>query len=116
MEDPTPTSPATPPKTKLPPYPQPFKPYTDAEERYTGPPADMKKRILFKMYSAWILFGKLADSERVASLLKEIPEDFTSDEYAAKGLLVDILDRLSKILGDTNLIEELNFLCDENPI
>ena len=98
----------------LPPYPNAFKPYTldETQERYPFKSTDFAKRIQFKLYAVWKLYGYLVESKKLGELLNKIPSDFTSDEYHAKNLIVDILDKISKILSDTPLIEELNWLCD----
>lgn len=97
---------------KLPPFPVPFRDY-DADEtslRYSGPDSDYGARIMHKILYLWILWAQLRTSPALEKLLSTKADDEESDEHKAKGCIVDIIDRLAKVLSDTDLSDEMRFL------
>ena len=100
---------------KLPPYPEPFRPWSEQEKkiRYNGDLKDFKQRIHDKLFKIWMFWSALRCDASIEELVSKEEVDKTSDAYRAKALLVDIIDQFAKTLVDTDLIPELAYLCLE---
>jgi hypothetical protein len=97
----------------LPPYPKDFMPWTEEdEERFKFEPSEESNiNLKQKLFKVWVLWADLRSSKVVADMLNKAPDDKESDEFKAKGILVNIIDKLAKILNQTDLVKEL--LVDE---
>lgn len=98
---------------QLPPQPDGILPWAEDEEKgylysLSNLPKDsIDKRLQFKMFNIWNLWGLYRNNEKLIELLNKIPEDRTSEDFAVKCGLVVLIDRLGKILnGGTDIIEE----------
>ena len=98
---------------QLPPQPDGILPWAKDEEKgylysLSDLPKDaIDKRLQFKMFNIWNLWGLYRNNEKLIELLNKIPEDRTSEDFAVKCGLVVLIDRLGKILnGGTDIIEE----------
>ena len=104
------------PQIRLPPLPQGIRKYSEEErkQRYDGNTLDHKDRIHFKLFKLWTVWGNIRMNEDIERLLMEQDENDPSykesDEFKCKCIIVDILDALGKILGDTPIVEELAWL------
>jgi hypothetical protein len=95
---------------KLPPYPTPFRDWTDGDVRYKGDLEDYRERINCKLYSIWCLWAQLRTNTNLEKLLSREEEDKESDAYAAKSVIIDVMDALAKRLCDTSLLDEISWL------
>lgn len=95
---------------KLPPLPQPIRPWNDNDHRYNGDMSDYRHRTHDKLFKVWALWGQLRTNQQLEELLNRKEDDLESDAYVAKNCIVDIIGELAKILADTNLIDELAYL------
>ena len=98
---------------RLPPMPVPIRPYSDKDNRYKGEQDHFRNRIAHKLYSLWVLWAVMRMSPELKQLLDQ-ECDKSSDTYETKCVLVDTMDALGKLLGDTNIIEELAWLSHDN--
>jgi hypothetical protein len=102
---------------RLPPKPEGLRDWSNEESkmRYKEDPSNIKLRVHHKLFSFWITWATLRQSVDIEALCcREAARD--SDEYKAKSIIVDIIDRLGKILADTDIMQEMLFLVnDETP-
>lgn len=96
---------------RLPPMPVAIRPYTDKDTRYAGEKDNFRHRISHKLYSLWILWAVMRVSPELKALLDKTCEEET-DEYKTKCILVDTMDALGKLLGNTNILEEIVWLSE----
>lgn len=102
-------------KIQLPPNPQPIIDWTEEEQKqflYTSqdvyPMDDIQKRLQFKMFNIWNMWGAFRNNEKLIDIVNQIPEDKETDDFFIKQAIVIFIDRLGKILnGGTNLVEEI---------
>lgn len=94
----------------LPPRPVPMRPWREDDWRYQGSMDDYKLRIHDKLFKFWVLWGRLRRNAELEELLARYEEDKNGDAYVAKNCIVDIICEWSKILGDTDIVEELSWL------
>jgi hypothetical protein len=94
----------------LPPYPVPFRPWTDTDVRYTGSLENYRERIHYKLYTLWAFWGLLRTNKKLEALVARVEQDKEGDAYTAKNVIVDILDQLAKILSDSPLMDEIAWL------
>ena len=98
---------------RLPPLPSGLRPWDDkTDARYQGDASDYRRRICHKLYQAWVLWAIMRTSKPLEDILA-IECDKRSDEYECKCVIVDLMDRLGKLLGDTNVLEEIAWLTNE---
>jgi hypothetical protein len=95
---------------KLPPFPQPIRAWNDKDCRYSGEKDDYQHRTHDKLFKVWALWGQLRTNQELEVLLNRQEKDKDGDAYVAKNCIVDIICELSKILADTNIVEELKWL------
>lgn len=95
---------------RLPPYPVPLRPWRDYDNRYKGDMEDYKRRIHDKLFKFWALWGSLRTNAKLEELLARFEADKDADAYLAKNCIVDILCEMSKILADTDIVDELSWL------
>ena len=100
---------------KLPPYPEGFFDYTEDQEKtikYSGDPDNLRRRVAHKLYNVWALWSNLRNSETLIDIInKECDKD--SDEFLLKSVIVNHLDVLGKILGNTHIADEILKLSNE---
>jgi len=98
---------------QLPPLPEGILPWNEEEEKFYKYPRDTLgsepgKKIRFKLFNLWSLWGSYRNNQAIIDILNQIPEDKTSQEFVLKCALVLLIDKFGKILSsDTNLLEEL---------
>ena len=94
---------------QLPPYPKDFMPWTKQdEERYKFEPTENSiKNMKEKLFKIWVLWADLRSSKKINQMLSTEPKEKESDEYIIKGVLVNTIDKLAKILTQGDLIKEL---------
>ena len=97
---------------KLPPQPQPFYKWEEKDQRYKGDMDDLPSRIKAKLYKTWILWANLRTCTELEEILAK-KVDFDTDQYKVNSVLVRVMDTLAKILSDTDLLQELSFLCED---
>jgi hypothetical protein len=95
---------------KLPPYPTPFRPWTDKDMRYTGNMDDFRERLNCKLYSLWCLWAQLRTNENLEKLLSRAEADKECDAHIAKSVIIDLMDAMAKRLSDTDLLDEISWL------
>ena len=102
-------------KIELPPKPEGILPWSEEESRsfkYTAfkdvlKTEDTKKRLQFKLYNVWSLWGCFRNNTRLSEVLNKLAEDQDSEEFLLKCSLVIFIDKIGKILdGDTDILEE----------
>ena len=70
---------------------------------------DMVKRMQFKLSWVWQDWDALRNNKKLVDAVNNIAEDPNSEEHFIKQILVLMIDRLGKILGQTPIVEELTF-------
>lgn len=96
---------------RLPPNPVGLRPFSEDELKwkFSGDESNFKVRIHHKLYLLWILWATLRTNEGIETLVSK-EADKESDEYKAKSVIIDIIDHLGKVLGQTPIVEECAFL------
>lgn len=74
---------------------------------YDGDQMDLTWRRNTKLYNVWLLWSNLRKDEKLFKLLNDNTSKKNSELFYLKTMMVLTLDRLGKILADTNLVEEL---------
>lgn len=101
----------------IPAYPSGLLPDNDKYDppRYDGDQNDLTLRRNVKIYNLWLLWSNLRKDERLFELLQvgENEEAHDSPLFYLKSLMVLTLDRMGKILVDTNIVQELNLDGEE---
>ena len=96
-------------KPTLPPMPCGILDWTEDEQKgliYSGDVNDKLRRMQHKLSFIWQDWGVIRNNERLIRIINE-ESDKDSDEFFIKQSLVLWVDRLGKILGQTNIVEEL---------
>ena len=94
----------------LPPYPQGFFEWTEddiKQLKYGSDEKDINKRMGHKLYSTWLLWAEMRTNEKLMGLVNAGSDDTKSDEFYLKNIAVNVMDRLGKILSNTDITEEL---------
>ena len=100
---------------KLPPLPVALRPWDEKNDfRYQQEDLDFRKRLTHKLYSLWTMWAIVATDQKLGDLLKKECRSKKSEEYKVKCAIIDLVDKTGKILGDTNILEELAFLTCED--
>jgi len=98
-------------QTHLPPLPRAIRENDKDKPKYDKDPDDMAGRVFFKLINLWLLWCSILEDEKTANLLKlDESLDQESDEYKLKCSIVDIIDLLGGILGNTNIAMECAWL------
>jgi hypothetical protein len=83
---------------------------------YEGDMNDLIERMRVKLFNVWSVWSDLRKNETLVNLLHKDPEDDVKAKYL-KGIMTITMDRLGKMLADTNIVQELNkdkeVLCEE---
>lgn len=95
-------------QNKIPIYPEPLledNPEYDLP-KYTGDIFDLTERRNVKLYNLWSVWSDLRKNEKLIHLL-EVNKKDKDDIKFLKAMMTLTIDRMGKVLADTNLIEEL---------
>ena len=78
--------------------------------RYTGDVKDLTLRRNVKIYNLWLLWSNLRKDEKLFEILQVGDKEEAKDSplFYLKSMMVLTLDRMGKILIDTNIVEELH--------
>jgi hypothetical protein len=93
---------------RLPIYPQPL--IEDNEHdppKFDGDATDMPLRMKTKLYNIWTLYSDLRKNGTLANYLNKTTNKDDNERQYLKAILTITIDRLAKMLIDTNLSEEL---------
>jgi hypothetical protein len=91
---------------RLPVYPEGIiPPSANDPPKFDGDLSDMSLRMRTKLYNVWTLYSDLRKNGTLANYLNKDSKD--KETKYVKACLVITIDRLAKMLIDTNLTEEL---------
>lgn len=90
-------------------YPEGILPKDEKHDppHYDGDMNDMVERMRVKLFNVWSVWSDLRKNETLVNLLHKDPKDTDQDKYL-KGCLTITIDRIGKMLSDTNIVQELN--------
>lgn len=95
-------------ENKIPLYPEPL--LEDNAEfdmpKYSGDLDDLMERRNVKLYNLWACWSDLRKNERLINML-EVKKTDKDDTKYLKAMMTITIDRLGKVLADTNIVEEL---------
>ena len=74
--------------------------------KYTGDMDNLTERRNVKLYNLWSVWSDLRKNEQLIKLL-EVNKKDNVDMKFMKAMMTITIDRLGKILADTNIVEEL---------
>lgn len=91
--------------------PCPPEPLLPPDEKFDVPPYkgdlnDLTERRNTKLYNLWTIWSDLRKNEELIKLLAVETKD-TKELQFLKGMLTIVMDRMGKVLSDTNIVEEL---------
>lgn len=93
---------------RLPVYPEGLIPESEHDPpKYDGDTTDLNLRMRTKLYNVWTLYSDLRKNGTLANYLNKVDDKDMEKKYI-KACMVITIDRLAKMLIDTNLAEELN--------
>lgn len=98
---------------EMPPYPIGLFDWTDEQKEhweYHGSKTSIKQRASHKLWNTWLLWVDLHNNEKLINMIAKDTEDKESDEFQLKQMIVLVIDRLGKVLGNTNIGEEVAML------
>lgn len=89
-------------------YPEGILPKDEKNDppHYDGDMNDMMERMRVKLFNIWSVWSDLRKNETLVNLLHKDSADTDKDKYL-KGCLTITMDRLGKMLSDTNIVQEL---------
>lgn len=95
-------------KNRLPLYPEPLLEKNEEHDipSYQGDMDDLNERRNVKLYNLWSVWSDLRQNEKLIQLLEAQKKD-TADMKFLKAMLTLTVDRMGKVLADTNIVEEL---------
>lgn len=99
---------------RVPPRPVPLYPYNEDTDpkKFDGDRTDIPRRAAFKLFNVWMLWLNIRCNRPIEDMLKkESAQD--SDEYKLKCVIIEILDKLAKILIDGDILEEVGELTSQ---
>lgn len=73
---------------------------------YDGDMNDLTERMKVKLFNVWSVWSDLRKNETLVKMLHKDSEDDNVKKYL-KGCLTITMDRLGKMLADTNITQEL---------
>jgi hypothetical protein len=90
-------------------YPEGILPKDDKHDppHYDGDMNDLVERMRVKLFNLWSVWSDLRKNETLVNLLHKDSEDDDKAKYL-KGCLTITMDRMGKMLADTNIVQELN--------
>lgn len=102
------TEPMQTPPDYLPCPPEPLLPADDKFDipSYKGDLKNLTERRNTKLYNLWTIWSDLRKNEELIKLLATDKKD-TKELKFLKGILTIVMDRMGKVLSDTNIVEEL---------
>lgn len=91
--------------------PCPPEPLLPSNEEFDIPPYkgdlnDLTERRNTKLYNLWTIWSDLRKNEELIKML-EVNKKDTKELKFLKGILTIVMDRMGKVLSDTNIVEEL---------
>jgi len=94
--------------TNKPVYPEGLLPANEKYDfpSYTGDKTDLTERRNVKLYNVWQTYSNLRKNEHLVKLLEKTDGN-DEDTKFLKLIIVLTVDRLGKILSDTNIVEEM---------
>lgn len=107
---PMPSENSTESKLQLPPLPTPIHPWSDFDKehfQYSGEMNDFNGRMKHKLYSVWQTYGQLCNNQKLIDYINKEEHHKNGEKHFLKNTIVNIVDRLSKILTNTDIMEEL---------
>ena len=89
-------------------YPEGILPKDEKNDppHYDGDANDVVERMRVKLFNVWSVWSDLRKNETLLQLLQKDSADTDKDKYL-KGCLTITIDRLGKMLSDTNIVQEL---------
>lgn len=89
-------------------YPEPLLPKNEKYDFpcYEGDLTDLTERRNVKLYNVWQTYSNLRRNEQLIQLLEKTKGDNEESKFL-KLIIVLTIDRLGKILSDTNIVEEM---------
>lgn len=93
---------------RIPLYPEPLLEKNDEHDipSYEGDMDDLTERRNVKLYNLWSVWSDLRGNEKLIKMLEVDKKDKAELKYL-KAMMTLTLDRMGKVLSDTNIIEEL---------
>lgn len=73
---------------------------------YEGDLDDLTERRNVKLYNLWTIWSDLRRNEKLIKMLEAKPKETEEKKYL-KAILTITIDRLGKVLADTNIVEEI---------
>jgi hypothetical protein len=76
--------------------------------KFQGPCTDIPARLVHKCFQFWVLWSNLRNSEELIKIINEKSEK-DSHDYKLKLYMIQTIDKIGKILCNTNIVQELAF-------
>ena len=95
--------------SNLPPYPTGILPWTEEEKKELLVEGDTQLQICSKLYQLWILWATYRNDKDVIDIINQ-NSDPDSDLRKMQNTYIQLFDVFGKILGKSNLTQELTFL------
>lgn len=73
---------------------------------YEGDMDDLTERRNVKLYNVWTVWSDLRKNEKLIKILEPRKKEHEDTKYL-KAIMTITLDRLGKVLADTNIVEEV---------
>lgn len=95
-------------ENKMPLYPEPLLEKNEEHDipGYEGDIDDLTERRNVKLYNVWSIWSDLRRNEKLITMLEAKKKD-GKDMVFFKAMMTLTIDRLGKVLCDTNIVEEL---------
>lgn len=95
-------------KDRVPIYPEPLLEKNEEHDipSYQGDMDDLNERRNVKLYNLWSVWSDLRQNEKLIQLLEAKKKDSGEMKFL-KAMLTLTIDRMGKVLADTNIVEEL---------
>lgn len=95
-------------KNRIPIYPEPLLEKNEEHDipSYQGDMDDLNERRNVKLYNLWSIWSDLRQNEKLIQLLEAKKKDSGEMKFL-KAMLTLTIDRMGKVLADTNIVEEL---------
>lgn len=94
---------------ELPAYPLGIFEWNDDDRKflqYTGEQSDIASRMSHKLWNCWLVWNFIRNDQKLIDMISESSEKDT-DEFYIRNSIVFVIDRLGKILGNTDIGEEI---------
>lgn len=95
-------------QNRIPIYPEPLLEDNETYDlpKYSGDVDDLTERRNVKLYNLWSVWSDLRKNEQLIKLLEAKKMD-SNDMKFLKAMMTLTIDRMGKVLSDTNIVEEL---------